>query len=144
MYRIGRTFSPISAAHQLPDLGPDHKCSRLHGHNYEVTVTVSAEGLYPSGFVVDFADLSPVGEYLRLEVDHRCLNDVLSVPPTSENFARHVFDWCVDHLSLPDGIAVEGVRVSETPSTWAEYLRDSAPLSAATGLDQEAGPRGGR
>lgn len=137
MYRIGKMFSPVSAAHRLPDLGPDHKCSRLHGHNYAVEVVIASEELQEPGLVVDFADLALVGEYLHTALDHRYLNDVLPVAPTSENFARHVFDWCDGHLALPDGVVIEAVRVSETPSTWAEYRPTPAPRSVV--WRQEAG-----
>lgn len=121
MYRIGKRFA-FEAAHHLPGLPDGHKCARLHGHSYTVEVTVATEGaLSPPGFVVDFADLSPLGEHLKKTVDHRDLNEVLDVPPTSEHLARLLFDWCVATLVLPPGVVVESVRVRETASTFAEY-----------------------
>ena len=46
---------------------------------------------------------------------------VLDVPPTSENLARLLFEWCTSHLSLPAGVSVAAVRVAETASSFAEY-----------------------
>ena len=84
-------------------------------------VALAAAGLEPPGFVADFADLDPVKRYLDGGFDHRDLNDVVNFPPTSERLAHHLYDWCVDHLALPVGVSVDAVRVSETPSTWAQY-----------------------
>jgi 6-pyruvoyltetrahydropterin/6-carboxytetrahydropterin synthase len=121
MHRIGKKFR-FEAAHALPDLPEGHKCGRLHGHGYTVEVTLmTTDALCSPGFVVDFAKLDPLGEYLDAAFDHRDLNTVLDVPATSENLARHLYGWCVEHLQLPGGVRVEKVRVSETASTFAEY-----------------------
>jgi 6-pyruvoyltetrahydropterin/6-carboxytetrahydropterin synthase len=121
MYRIGKRFR-FEAAHALPGLPDGHKCGRVHGHGYTVEVTLmTTDVLCDPGFVVDFAELAPLGEYLNTAFDHRDLNTVLDVPATSENLARHVYCWCVEHLDLPGSVRVEKVRVSETASTYAEY-----------------------
>lgn len=121
MYRIGKRFR-FEAAHQLPELSEGHKCARLHGHSYTVEVSVATDGdLTPPGFVVDFAELSALGAYLRERFDHRVLNEVIDVAPTSENLARLLYEWCATNLLLPPGVTVAGVRVSETAATFAEY-----------------------
>lgn len=120
MYRICKRFG-FEAAHHLPGLPSSHKCSRPHGHSYTVQVSLTAEELTETGFVVDFAELSVLGRYLQGTFDHRDLNEVLDVPPTSENLARLIFGWCTENLDLPSGVSVESVRVSETTSTYAEY-----------------------
>ena len=120
MYRIGKAFS-FEAAHHLPGLPAEHKCSRPHGHSYTVEVTVTAAELAGPGFVADFTDLAPLREHLARTVDHQDLNRVLDFPPTSENLARHLFGWCQANVPLPPGAAIEAVRVSETAPTWAEY-----------------------
>lgn len=121
MYRIGKRFR-FEAAHYLRGLPEGHKCARLHGHSYTVEVSVATDGdLVPPGFVVDFAELSALGTYLSKRYDHRVLNEVVNVAPTSENLARLLFDWCSANLHLPPGVTVAAVRVSETASTFAEY-----------------------
>jgi 6-pyruvoyltetrahydropterin/6-carboxytetrahydropterin synthase len=72
---------------------------------------------------VDFAALAPFESYLQDAFDHRDLNAVLDVPPTSENLARLLYQWCMSHLSLPAGVSVAAVRVAETSSTFAEYTQ---------------------
>jgi 6-pyruvoyltetrahydropterin/6-carboxytetrahydropterin synthase len=127
VYRISKAFAGIEAAHRLEGLPDGHKCSRLHGHSYTVEVIVAAQDLTGPGFVVDFAELAPLGDYLKQAADHRLLNEVFSFQPTSENLARHLFGWCRDSIPLPDGARFESVRVSETAATWAEYRPETGP-----------------
>ncbi len=119
-FRICKTFR-FDASHRLDTLPPGHKCARLHGHTYRVEATVYSPITDQHGFVVDFAELTPLGAYIGDVLDHRHLNGVLDIPPTSENLARHLFDWCRSNLPMPVHAHVEAIRVSETPSTWAEY-----------------------
>lgn len=124
MYRIGKRFG-FEAAHHLADLPDGHKCARPHGHSYTVEVSVTTNrDLAPPGFVVDFADLTPLGTYLKEAFDHRDLNEVVDVAPTSENLARLLYEWCAANLHLPVGVTVAAVQVSETASTFAEYTPD--------------------
>lgn len=120
MYRIGKAFT-FEAGHFLAGLPADHKCGRQHGHSYTAEVTVTSAELTAPGFVVDFSDLSPLKEHLADVFDHRNLNDVIAVAPTSENIARAVFDWCTSELVLPPGAYVEAVTIRETSATWARY-----------------------
>lgn len=115
MFRISKEFH-FSASHRLDHLAPDHQCARLHGHNYIVVVELAAPDLNADGFVRDYHELKPLKAYLDDSFDHRHLNDLLDVPSTAENLARHIFDWCRDRW--PETSAV---KVSETPKTWAEY-----------------------
>lgn len=111
----------FDAAHQLRGLPDGHKCGRMHGHSYTVEVALAARELIAPGFVVDFAELDPIKQHLNDCYDHRTLNDVMDVEPTSENLAQVLFDWCTANIPLPDTASVVAVRVSETASTWAEY-----------------------
>ena len=115
MFRISKEFH-FSASHQLAHLPADHQCARLHGHNYIVVVELAAKELNADGFVCDYHELRPLKIYIDEVFDHRHLNDVLNVPSTAENRAKHFVDWC--QARWPETVAV---RISETPKTWAEY-----------------------
>lgn len=115
MYTITKRFH-FSASHQLTGLPEDHQCSRLHGHNYTVEVVLQAEQLDTPGFVVDYGELNAFKVMLDQSVDHRHLNEIYSFNPTAENLAFEFYQTC--KLCWPQVVAV---RVSETPSTWAEY-----------------------
>jgi len=124
-YIIGKRFG-FSASHRLPDLPPGHKCGRDHGHNYVVALVLTADHLIPPGFVTDFGDLAPFKGYVDRDFDHRCLNDVIDVPPTSENLAAHFAGWVLANLEPNIPGRLLSVRVAETDSTWAEYIVERA------------------
>jgi 6-pyruvoyltetrahydropterin/6-carboxytetrahydropterin synthase len=125
-HTIGKRFS-FSASHHLPGLPPGHKCGRLHGHNYVVELTFTADTLTGPGFVTDFGELAPFKKYVDETFDHRDLNEVIEVPPTSEHLAAHFADWVVAHLEPGVPGRLTSVRVSETESTWAQYTREVLP-----------------
>jgi 6-pyruvoyltetrahydropterin/6-carboxytetrahydropterin synthase len=116
MYKISKEFS-FSAAHSLFGLHDDHPCSRLHGHNYVVTVHLRAKELNPQGFVRDYNELRMVKSYIDGTLDHRNLNDILApLNSSAENIAKMIYDRFKSQL--PELYAVE---VSETPKTSAIY-----------------------
>jgi 6-pyruvoyltetrahydropterin/6-carboxytetrahydropterin synthase len=115
MFQIKKAYA-FSASHHLTGLPDDHQCARLHGHNYIVEIVLESAGLNEVGFVKDYGDLKPIKEWLDDNFDHRNLNDILDFNPTSELFAKYILDsWRLTYEQL---IAV---RVSETPTSWAEY-----------------------
>lgn len=116
IYTIGKTFE-FAASHQLSQLPEDHKCKRLHGHNYTVEIVVAADRLDPNGFVIDYADFDPVKRLIDGRLDHRHLNDLIEVP-TAEILADYLFQT----LTLVyDGLV--SVTVRETPKTFATVTR---------------------
>jgi 6-pyruvoyltetrahydropterin/6-carboxytetrahydropterin synthase len=116
MYTISKHFA-FSASHTIGGLPADHRCTRLHGHNYEVEVSLQSSTLDAVGFVRDYGELSAVQDLLDVTVDHRHLNEVLGHDrTTAEVIAKWLYDWCKGRW--PEVVAV---RVSETPRTWAEY-----------------------
>ncbi|MEU8333686.1 6-carboxytetrahydropterin synthase QueD [Micromonospora sp. NPDC048839] len=124
VWRIGKRFT-FDASHRLPGLPEGHKCGRVHGHTYTVEVVLEGDSLTGPGFVTDFGDLAPFGQYINDHLDHRHLNDVLGdIAPTSERLAWHLARWLEDHLVGDLGGRLAIVRVSETPSSWAEYVLD--------------------
>lgn len=119
-FTIGKRFS-FSASHVLTAVPEDHKCRRLHGHNYEVEVVCAARDLDHRGMVVDYFDLDPVKRFIEATVDHRHLNDVLDGEPTAERLAWWLYESLKGELPVDVAARVVAVRVSETPRTWAEY-----------------------
>lgn len=115
MYKISKQFS-FSASHILEGLRSDHPCSRLHGHNYIVTIHLKTEQLNQVGFVKDYRELDNVKRYIDDNLDHRHLNDIFSFNPTAENMAKYLYD--LFKKDIPELYAVE---VSETPKTTALY-----------------------
>lgn len=116
MYTISKRFA-FSASHVIGGLPGDHPCGRLHGHNYQVEVSLQADELDHVGFVRDFRELAGLKKFIDETLDHRHLNDVLGHDrTTTEVLSRWLYEWC--KARWPE---VTAVRVSETPSTWAEF-----------------------
>lgn len=121
----------ISAGHRL--LHHDGKCSRPHGHNYEITVEVTGE-LTDEGWVVDKGDITSIIS----EWDHKFLLEagdplveafegsgdddatvVLDHPPTAE-----VMSVVLERRMLaafPDTVSDVAVEVRETSELCAGY-----------------------
>jgi len=116
MYRISKKFH-FSAAHRL-DLGPEHPCSTLHGHNYTVEVILGAEDTDERGMVIDFHELVSFGKVVD-SLDHKFLNEEVDFHTTTENLAC----WLFDYAESIFGDMALAVRVSESGKTWAEYAR---------------------
>ena len=82
----------FEAAHLLPNVPPDHKCRRLHGHSFRAEVHVRGEVGPETGWVVDFADIKTAFAPLREQLDHNYLNEIEGLSnPTSENIARWIW-----------------------------------------------------
>ena len=89
MYYITKRIE-ISAAHRL-SLDYESKCTRLHGHNWIITVHCRAEELDANGMVTDFTHIKNV---VTDKLDHTVLNEVVPFNPTAENLAR----WICEHI----------------------------------------------
>ena len=107
----------IEAAHRLPNLPADHKCSRLHGHSFQIEVHVQGEIDTQTGWVMDFAEISQVFKPLFEQLDHRYLNEIEGLEnPTSENLAR----WIWKKLE-PDLPLLSAIHVKETCTAGCIY-----------------------
>ncbi len=110
----------FESAHRLPNLPPEHKCSRLHGHSYRVSVHVDGTVGETSGWVCDFGDIEAACQPVRDELDHRYLNDITGLEnPTSEVLARWI--WIRLEPALP-GLSM--VEVRETCTSGCRYRGD--------------------
>ncbi|MFA5631973.1 MAG: 6-carboxytetrahydropterin synthase QueD [Porticoccaceae bacterium] len=88
---IFKEFS-FEAAHLLPNVPAGHKCGRLHGHSFHVTLYVAGAVGEKSGWVMDFADIKAAFKPTLDALDHYYLNDIPGLEnPTSENIARWVW-----------------------------------------------------
>lgn len=115
VYTISKQFN-FSASHIIEGLPDQHPCSRLHGHNYVVKLTLAAEELNTTGFVVDYNGLVVFKNMIDETLDHRHLNDVLTGPTTAESIAKYLYDHARQIWQ-----EVISVSVSETPKTNATY-----------------------
>jgi 6-pyruvoyltetrahydropterin/6-carboxytetrahydropterin synthase len=107
----------FEAAHRLPHVPEGHKCARLHGHSYRVSIHIDAPVGSESGWVRDFADLSCAMSPILGRLDHYYLNEIEGLEnPTSEVLAR----WIWERLTrtLPE---LSEVVVRETCTSGCTY-----------------------
>lgn len=104
----------FDAAHSLR--GYPGECCKLHGHTWDVEVTVRGERLDGIGIVYDFKRLKDDLRAVLDDYDHAYLNEV---PPfdelnaTAENLARVVYERLAETVGSEVGITE--VAVWESP-----------------------------
>jgi 6-pyruvoyltetrahydropterin/6-carboxytetrahydropterin synthase len=93
----------------------------LHGHNWQVRVTVSAKKLDSMGVVMDFHDLEARLDAIVVPMNNSHLNDLKAFRkrnPSAENVALHI----AETLELPKKIKLVSVEVWETATNSAIWL----------------------
>ncbi|MCL2808264.1 MAG: 6-carboxytetrahydropterin synthase QueD [Coriobacteriia bacterium] len=112
----------FDAAHSL--IGYPGECRKLHGHTWDIEVSVSGVELDDVGIVYDFKDLKDNLATIIASYDHVFLNDV---PPfnqinaTAEHLARVIYER-LEEL-LPAHVTLEEVSVWESPIAKLTYRR---------------------
>ena len=132
----------FEAAHALA--GYDGKCRNIHGHSYELKVTVKGEPIDEpenpkNGMVIDFHDLKQiVNEEVVERLDHSFIIGT-NMPEDFVESAKQNFDKivCVDYqpttenmladfaerikVKLPQNVELYSVRLQETRDNFAEW-----------------------
>jgi len=104
----------FDAAHSLR--GYDGECQRLHGHTWDVEVSVEGTELDGIGILYDFKSLKDDLRTVLDSYDHRHLDEV---PPfdtmnaTAENLARVVYERLSASITGP--VSITEVAVWESP-----------------------------
>jgi 6-pyruvoyltetrahydropterin/6-carboxytetrahydropterin synthase len=131
MYSVTKKIE-FCYGHRLLDY--DGICKHPHGHNAIAEIEVRTDSLDSRNMVCDFSDIKRVVKgWIDRELDHKMVlraDDPLVAPlqalgepiylldsnPTVERIARLVFE-----KTRELGFNVVGVRVWETPSSFASY-----------------------
>ncbi len=100
MLEIFKTFS-FDAAHTLAGNVPEgHPYSRMHGHSFQVEVTLRGKPDPATGWIADLAEVDHLLTGVKSKLDHQFLNDIEGLqPPTLENLARWI------HAALQPSLA---------------------------------------
>ena len=107
----------FDAAHFLPHVPAGHKCRKLHGHTYHLTIFLDGPILQPAGWVMDFADLKAVVKPIVNKLDHSLLNEIEGLEnPTAECLAVWLWEKIIDQL--PN---LKRIEIKETPTSGVIY-----------------------
>ena len=119
----------FEAAHRLIGMRDRHRCSRPHGHNYAVELTITGPLL--NGLIIDVGDLDVSVAPVIARLDHNDLNEIakgdgpisILTQPSVENIARYLLE-ALDFLSAKSmgGWKLHRVRVYENASIWADAV----------------------
>lgn len=101
------------------------KCNNpnFHGHNYELTVSVTGKINPDTGYVIDIKDLADIIlDEVEKPFDHKNLNldvpEFMELNPTAENIA--VVIWNKIRKRIDTGMDIE-VILYETPRNFVSY-----------------------
>jgi 6-pyruvoyltetrahydropterin/6-carboxytetrahydropterin synthase len=101
------------------------KCTNVHGHNYELFVTLKGRVDMNDGLFINLTDVKKIiVETVVNSVDHKYLNEIppfTDIPPTAENMAIVFWDWLKPHF--PEGLLYE-IKLVETENNIAIYKGD--------------------
>lgn len=148
--RVTKEFR-FEAAHALK--GYDGPCRNVHGHSYELSVTVTGTPILDEtsaklGMVMDFGDLKRlIKQEIIDQFDHALIlhasiateklpglgepfSKVLLVPyqPTSENF---LIDFAARiQRIIPSSVFLHSLRLRETATSYAEWFYDDNQMKA--------------
>ena len=143
MLRITKIFY-FDSAHAIH--GYDGGCKHIHGHTYELHVTVSnsasGDEFLPSpGMIIDFKELKKIVSTAVLKnFDHRLLLSedylkskkalsfheslvALEAEPTAENLLICIRKQI--EKELPQGVHLAALKLYETNSSYAEWINTS-------------------
>jgi 6-pyruvoyltetrahydropterin/6-carboxytetrahydropterin synthase len=128
----------FEAAHALSDY--PGQCRNIHGHSYELHVSVSSSELKQSNMIIDFKELKEVVQtsvlndfdhalILKNETSHSTVIESLNLKvvllekePTAE-YLVNVFAGRILKL-LPSGIELHRIRLHETNTCYVDWTPD--------------------
>ena len=116
-----KIVTDFASAHSLRDYPGD--CARLHGHNWQVEVSVCSQVLDDSGIAIDFREIKKQTKLVVKRLDHQYLNEIKPfdvLNPTAENIAKYFFDEITLLISNKD-VKVKEVMIWETPRSAVTY-----------------------
>jgi 6-pyruvoyltetrahydropterin/6-carboxytetrahydropterin synthase len=145
MLQITKIFR-FEMAHAV--FGYPGKCKNIHGHSYELHVTVGSpaaiEFVPAPGFILDFKVLKAIVQEKVIDnVDHKLvlssayINDhqylansenlcTWPYEPTAENILLYVKNQLNE--SLPNGVYLMRLKLYETNDSYAEWINTNASL----------------
>ena len=116
-----KIVTDFASAHSLRNYPGD--CARLHGHNWQVEVSVCSEVLDDNGIAIDFREIKKQTKLVIKRLDHQYLNEIKPfdvLNPTAENIAKYFFEE-VGMLINSENVKVKEVLIWETTRSSVTY-----------------------
>lgn len=116
----------FEAAHRVA--GYPGKCDRLHGHSWNVELSVAGEALDELGMLVDFKKVKKAAMEILDTMDHQYLNELPAfqqINPTAENIAKYIYEQMEGHAVFAKRAHLKAVRVWESPKSSVVYSKEA-------------------
>ena len=101
------------------------KCYNLHGHNYQLFITVTGSISTISGFVIDIKDLKQIiNNKIIKKLDHQNINEVDFMQDkitTTENLCVAIWQELVEPIKQLGGKLYK-IEIRETENNYFEYF----------------------
>ncbi|AQL56728.1 6-carboxytetrahydropterin synthase QueD [Abyssicoccus albus] len=119
-FELNKQFT-VSSAHYI-DHKEAGKCARIHGHNYNIQLTIGGDSLDELGFLVNFSLLK---KEIHDWLDHQLINELPefnTVEPSTEQVAYQIYLKGQHYLTRQqNNPKLLQVFVQETDSSYAIY-----------------------
>jgi 6-pyruvoyltetrahydropterin/6-carboxytetrahydropterin synthase len=130
----------FQCAHHLPKMPDGHKCRRVHGHTFKVTITCRGTIVGDDGLVFDNARIDEILQVIVATIDHRNLNDMKTAfadNPTAERLVAWIWDLAANVPVV--GQALWRVELEEGDRSVFAVQREEGELAAhVTALMRQA------
>lgn len=123
MYTL-KVKAHFDAAHYIRDY--QGKCSREHGHRWDVEVAYVGSSLDSRNILVDFKDVKEaLGKLVESSLDHYQLNDSLFEPNlTAEYLAKWLYDRLLSQMPNYTVVGLASVTIWESPECSVTYTKE--------------------
>ena len=97
---------------------------KVHGHNYELDITIKGDTNPESGFIINISELKDIVNKKVLKIlDHSEIqNDIQwfsDKQPSTENLVIFIWNQIVEHI--PNAALLYKIKLRETPTIYTEY-----------------------
>ena len=97
---------------------------KLHGHNYELDITIGGPVNQDSGFIINIIDLNSIMEkFVISNLDHSQIDKDIdwfkNRQPSTENLVVYIWSQIADEIPPP--AYLHSIKLQETPTIYTEY-----------------------
>ena len=97
---------------------------RIHGHNYELDITISGKPSEQSGFIVNISELKDIVDKNVINIlDHSQIQEDIewfkTRQPSTENLVIFIWEQINPHIN--GEMKLHKIKLRETPTIYTEY-----------------------
>ena len=111
----------FESAHYLPNAANPDAYKNIHGHSFQLEVTLRGQLNVDRYWLEDFSHVSAALNLVKAQLDHKLLNEVEGLEnPTLEGLCLWVTDYLLPHLPQLSKVTISRPSLGETCSLIVE------------------------